>query len=126
VLDIFSRKIVGWLIDTREDAGLAEVLIAESYTRKGGEPQQLTLYADRGAVITSKTLAELLSDLGVAQSHGRPTISDDNPYSEAQFKTLKYGPTYPERFSSLEAARAWMRNFVEWWCQKVVDGILAQ
>ncbi|NTV63864.1 MAG: IS3 family transposase [Oscillochloris sp.] len=115
ILDIFSRKIVGWLIEHREDALLAEALIAESYTREGVLPHQLTLHADRGAPMKSKTVAELLIDLGVAQSHSRPTISDDNPYSESQFKTLKYGPTYPERFASLEAARSWMRRFVEWY-----------
>ena len=110
VLDIFSRKLVGWLIETREDAALAEALIAESYRREGIAPNQLTLHADRGAPMTSKTVAELLIDLGVAQSHSRPTISDDNPYSESQFKTMKYGPSYPERFASLEAARAWIGN----------------
>jgi putative transposase len=115
VLDIFSRKIVGWRIETREDAELAEALIGESYTREGVQPQQLTLHADRGAAMTSKTLAELLLDLGVAQSHSRPTISDDNPYSESQFKTMKYGPSYPERFASLQAARAWMRWFADWY-----------
>jgi len=115
VLDIFSRKIVGWRIETREDAELAEALLAESYTREGVQPHQLTLHADRGAPMTSKTVAELLIDLGVAQSHSRPTISDDNPYSESQFKTMKYGPSYPERFASLQAARVWMRQFAEWY-----------
>jgi putative transposase len=115
VLDIFSRKIVGWLLDEREDAELAKVLIAESYTREGVQREQLTLHADRGAPMTSKTLSELLIDLGVAQSHSRPTISDDNPYSESQFKTMKYGPTYPDRFASIEAARAWMRWFADWY-----------
>jgi len=115
VLDIFSRKIVGWLLDEQEAAALAEVLIAERYTREGVQPQQLTLHADRGAPMTSKTLAELLIDLGVAQSHSRPTISDDNPSSEAQFKTMKYGPTYPDRFASIAAARAWMRWFADWY-----------
>lgn len=115
ILDIFSRKIVGWLLDHREDALLAEALIAESYTREGIQPHQLTLHADRGAPMKSKTVAELLQDLGVAQSHSGPTISDDNPYSESQFKTMKYGPTYPERFASLQAARAWMCRFVAWY-----------
>ncbi len=118
VLDIFSRKIVGWLIDRREEAALAEALIAESYLREGVQPHQLTLHADRGAPMTSKTVSELLRDLGVAQSHSRPTISDDNPYSEAQFRTMKYGPTYSERFASLDAARAWMRWFADWYNQE--------
>ncbi len=118
VLDIFSRKIVGWLLDRREEAALAEALIAESCHREGIQPNQVTLHADRGAPMTSKTLAELLLDLGVAQSHSRPSISDDNPYSEAQFKTMKYGPSYPERFTNLEAARAWVRWFVDWYNQE--------
>ena len=83
VLDMFSRKIVGWLLDEREDAALANILIAESYTREGVQPQQLTLHADRGAPMTSKTRSELLIDLGVAQSHSRPTISDDTPMRRA-------------------------------------------
>ena len=94
---------------------MAEALIAESYRREGVQPHQLTLHADRGAAMTSKTLAELLIDLGVAQSHSRPSISDDNPYSESQFKTMKYGPSYPERFASLQAARVWMRSFADWY-----------
>lgn len=115
ILDIFSRKIVGWLLAEREDADLAEALIAESCAREGIAAQQLTLHADRGAPMTSKTVAELLIDLGVARSHSRPTVSNDNPYSESQFKTMKYGPWYPERFSSLDEARVWMRAFVAWY-----------
>jgi|GEM_PF-717530 len=115
VLDIFSRKIVGWLIAEREDAALAEVMIAQCYTREGVQPDQLTLHADRGAPMTSKTIAELLIDLGVAQSHSRATISDDNPYSEAQFKTMKYGPTYPERVVDIDGSRVWMRGFAGWY-----------
>jgi transposase InsO family protein len=115
ILDIFSRKIVGWLIAEREDAELAELLIAESCAREGIAPQQLTLHADRGAPMTSKTVAELLIDLGVARSHSRPRVSNDNPYSESQFKTMKYGSTYPERFASIEEARVWMREFVSWY-----------
>jgi putative transposase len=115
IRDIFSRKIVGWLIAEREDANLAEVLIAESCAREGSVPQQLTLHADRGASMTSKTVAELLIDLGVVRSHSRPTVSNDTPYSEAQFKTMKYGPWYPERFASIEAARVWMRAFTTWY-----------
>jgi putative transposase len=115
ILDIFSRKIVGWLIAEREDAELAELLIAESCAREGILPQQLTLHADRGAPMTSKTVAELLIDLGVARSHSRPSVSNDNPYSESQFKTMKYGPSYPERFASIEEARVWMREFVTWY-----------
>jgi len=115
ILDIFSRKIVGWLIAECEDAALAEVLIAESCAREGIVPQQLTLHADRGAPMTSKTVAELLLDLGVTRSHSRPSVSNDNPYSESQFKTMKYGSWYPERFASIEEARTWMREFVAWY-----------
>jgi putative transposase len=115
ILDIFSRNIVGWLIAEREDAALAELLIAESCAREGIVPQQLTLHTDRGAPMTAKTVAELLIDLGVARSHSRPSVSNDNPYSESQFKTMKYGPTYPERFASIDEARAWMRAFATWY-----------
>jgi putative transposase len=115
ILDIFSRKIVGWLIAEREDAALAEVLIAESCAREGIVPQQLTLHADRGAPMTAKSVAELLLDLGVTRSHSRPSVSNDNPYSESQFKTMKYGSWYPERFASIDEARAWMREFVAWY-----------
>ena len=115
VLDIFSRKIVGWLIAETEDSALAEALIAESCAREGIGSQQLTVHADRGAAMTSKTVAELLLGLGVAQSHSRPRISNDNPYSEAQFKTMKYGSSYPERFTNIEQARAWMEGFASWY-----------
>ena len=115
LLDIFSRKLVGWLIAESEDSELAQALIAESCAREGIKPEQLTLHADRGAAMTSKTVAELLITLGVAQSHSRPRISNDSPYSEAQFKTMKYGPSYPERFASIEEARVWMRGFVNWY-----------
>lgn len=115
VLDIFSRLIVGWLLAEREDALLAERLIADACSREAIEPYQLTLHADRGAVMQSKVLAELLEDLGVAKSHSRPSVSNDNPYSEAQFKTMKYGPSYPERFASLDDAREWVEAFVAWY-----------
>lgn len=115
VLDIFSRKIVGWRIETREDAAIAEAMVAEAVFHERIAPHQLTLHADRGAAMTSKTLSTLLLDLGVARSHSRPTISDDNPYSEAQFKTMKYGPRYPERFAGITEARSWMRAFTAWY-----------
>jgi putative transposase len=115
VIDIFSRMIVGWLLAEREDASLAEVLIADACTREGIGPQQLTVHADRGAPMTSKLLAELLLDLGVTRSHSRPSVSNDNPYSEAQFKTMKYGPSYPERFASIEDAQAWVEGFIHWY-----------
>src|SRR5215207_1883417 len=112
VIDIFSRMIVGWMVAAREDASLAEILIADACTREGIAPQQLTVHADRGAPMTSKLVAESLLDLGVTRSHSRPSVSNDNPYSEAQFKTMKYGPSYPERFASLEKAQAWVASFI--------------
>jgi putative transposase len=115
VIDIFSRMIVGWLLAEREEASLAERLIADACTREGIEPQQLTVHADRGAPMTSKLVAELLLDLGITRSHSRPSVSNDNPYSEAQFKTMKYGPTYPKRFASIEDAQAWVTTFIHWY-----------
>jgi len=115
LLDIFSRMIVGWLLADHEDAALAEQLIADACTREGIGSQQLTIHADRGAPMTSKLVAELLLDLGVTRSHSRPSVSNDNPYSEAQFKTMKYGPTYPDRFASLADAQVWVTNFIQWY-----------
>lgn len=115
LLDIFSRYLVGWLIAEREAADLAQVLVAESCEREHIAPDQLTLHADNGGPMTAKPLAHLLADLGVGQSHSRPHVSNDNPFSEAQFKTLKYHPTFPDRFASPLAARAWFRPFVQWY-----------
>ena len=115
ILDVYSRCIVGWMVMERENASLAEELIAESCARQGIEPEQLTLHADRGSAMTSKTVAQLLADLGVTKTHARPHVSNDNPYSEAQFKTMKYRPGFPEQFGSLMDARAWMRQFVAWY-----------
>ena len=115
VLDIFSRAIVGWLVADREDALLAEQLLADACAREGIGCHALVIHADRGAPMTSKTVSELLVDLGVSRSHSRPRVSNDNPYSEAQFKTMKYGASYPERFASLEEARMWIRGFVSWY-----------
>ena len=118
VLDIFSRMVVGWLLADREDALLAERVLAGACQRAGIAPSHLTIHADRGAPMISKVVAELLVDLGVCRSHSRPTVSNDNPYSEAQFKTMKYGPTYPERFASLADARVWVTTFVAWYNQE--------
>jgi putative transposase len=117
IIDVYSRYVVGWMIAERESAELAEAFIAETCIREQIAPQQLTIHADRGAAMTSKTVAELLSDLGVAKTHSRPSVSNDNPFSEAQFKTLKYHPSYPERFGSLRDARAWARPFFTWYNQ---------
>ena len=115
ILDVYSRCIVGWMVMERESAQLAEELIAESCAKEGIVPETLTLHADRGSAMTSKTVAMLLADLGVTKTHSRPHVSNDNPYSEAQFKTLKYRPSFPEQFGSLADARGWMRTFVTWY-----------
>lgn len=115
VLDIYSRYVVGWLLAEREDSDLARLLIAESARKQGIVPEQLTLHADNGSPMRSKTLSELLVDLGIARSHSRPHTSNDNPFSEAQFKTLKYRPDYPQRFTSMLAARQWVRQFFKWY-----------
>ena len=115
ILDIFSRYVVGWLIAARESADLAQQLIADTVARHGVEPGVLTLHADRGAAMRSKPVACLLVDLDVAKSHSRPHVSDDNPYSESQFKTMKYRPDFPERFGSIEDARAHCQTFFPWY-----------
>jgi len=115
ILDIFSRYVVGWMIAERESAELAEQLIAETCTKQDIQPDQLTIHADRGSAMTSKPVALLLSDLGVTKTHSRPHVSNDNPYSEAQFKTLKYRPDYPGRFGCIVDARSWGRAFFDWY-----------
>lgn len=111
ILDVFSRYIVNWLVAARESAALAEGLIADAVYANGVEAGQLTIHADRGSSMTSKTVSQLLCDLGVLQSHSRPHQSNDNPYSESQFKTLKYFPAFPKRFANIEDARAFCREF---------------
>lgn len=115
VIDIFSRYIVGWMIAEHESAELAHQLIATAVTHQAIQPEQLTLHADNGKPMKAKTLALLLSDLGIEKSHSRPYISDDNPFSEAHFKTLKYHPTYPNRFGCVQDAREWARPFFDWY-----------
>lgn len=115
ILDVFSRFVVGWMIAPREKAGLAEVLIDQACHGQNIEPHQLTLHADRGSAMTSKPVALLLADLGVTKTHSRPHVSNDNPYSEAQFKTLKYRPDFPDRFGSIEDARAFCQTFFAWY-----------
>ncbi|HEY2125770.1 MAG TPA: IS3 family transposase, partial [Streptosporangiaceae bacterium] len=115
ILDIFSRYAVGWMVATRESALLAEKLIAATCAKQGISRGQLTIHADRGSWMTSKPVALLLADLGITQSHSRPHVSNDNPYSEAQFKTLKYRPGFPRRFGSIEAARAHCQDFFGWY-----------
>jgi putative transposase len=115
ILDIFSRYVVGWTVAECEAATLAEHLFRETLAKQGIGAEQLTLHADRGSTMTSKSLALLLDDLGVARSHSRPHTSNDNPYSEAHFKTLKYEPGFPDAFGSLQDARAFCRSFFSWY-----------
>ena len=115
ILDVFSRFIVGWMVATRESAALAERLIADTCQRQKIPEGQLTLHADRGSSMRSKPVALLLADLGVTKTHSRPHVSNDNPFSEAQFKTLKYRPDFPDRFGALEDARAFCRDFFAWY-----------
>jgi putative transposase len=115
IVDVFSRYVVGWMISERETAELAEAFIAETCAKEGICPDHLTLHADRGSAMTSKSVAHLLADLGVTKTHSRPHVSNDNPYSESQFKTLKYRPDFPAQFGSLVDARAWARMFFEWY-----------
>jgi putative transposase len=118
ILDIFSRYVVGWMIAYRESGTLAKRLIAETCEKQNVQPGQLTIHADRGSSMKSKTVAFLLADLGVTKSHSRPYVSDDNPYSESQFKTLKYRPDFPSRFGSIQDARAFCREFFPWYNQE--------
>ena len=111
ILDIFSRYVVGWMVAHRESAVLAKRLISETCNKQGITPGQLTVHADRGASMRSKTVALLLSDLGVVKSHSRPHVSNDNPYSEAQFKTMKYCPQFPGHFGCVQDTRGFCGNF---------------
>jgi putative transposase len=115
ILDIFSRYVVGWMVAHRELASLAERLIAETVAKQAIPPGRLTVHADRGSSMTSKPVAFLLADLGIAKSHSRPHVSNDNPFSEAQFKTLKYCPEFPGHFASIEEARAFCQPFFRWY-----------
>jgi len=115
ILDIFSRYVVGWTVAEGESATLAKRLIADSCEKQNIMPGQLLLHADRGPAMKAKPVVFLLADLGVTRSHSRPHVSDDNPYSEAHFKTLKYRPDFPERFGCLEDAVAFCRSFFTWY-----------
>jgi putative transposase len=115
VLDVFSRYAVGWSVQQRESGPVAEALIAQAIEQQQVGRDQLTVHADRGSSMTSKPVAMLLADLGVTKTHSRPYTSTDNPYSEAQFKTLKYRPAFPQRFDSIEHARAFCREFFGWY-----------
>jgi len=115
VMDIYSRKVVGWMVAHRESSTLAVKLISETCVREGINRNQLTVHADRGSSMRSKPVAFLLSDLGVTKTHSRPYTSSDNPYSEAQFRTLKYRPEFPQRFGSIEDARVFCLDYFRWY-----------
>jgi putative transposase len=107
--------VVGWLAASQDSATLAQRLIEETCARQGVEKGALTIHADRGAAMMAKSVALLLADLGVTKTHSRPHVSNDNPYSESQFKTLKYHPEFPDRFGSLQDARSFLVDFFQWY-----------
>jgi putative transposase len=115
ILDVFSRYVVGWMVALAESAALAQKLFAETCARQGIAPGQLTIHADRGSSMTSKPVAFLFADLGVTKTHSRPHVSNDNPFSESNFKTLKYRPGFPERFGSSADARNHCVDFFAWY-----------
>jgi putative transposase len=124
ILDIFSRYVVGWMIAPHESSVLAKRLIAETCEKQNVQPGQLTIHADRGPSMKSKPVALLLADLGITKTHSRPHVSDDNPYSESQFKTLKYRPDFPDRFGSAQHARCFCQGFFPWYnCEHRHTGI---
>jgi len=115
MLDVFSRYVVGWMLTHRETGVLAEKFIAEALAKQGITRDQLTIHADRGSAMTSKPVAYLMADLGVTKSHSRPHVSNDNPFSESQFKTMKYRPTFPDRFGCAEDGRGFCGPFFSWY-----------
>jgi putative transposase len=115
ILDIYSRYVVGWMVASRESSILAERLFAETIRKQGIRRDQLTIHADRGSSMMSKPVAFLLADLGVTKSHSRPHVSNDNPYSESQYRTLKYRPDFPDRFTSIEESRVFCGRFFPWY-----------
>lgn len=115
ILDVFSRYVVGWMVAPRESAELAKHLIDETIRKQEIPAGQLTIHADRGRVMTSKPVALLMADLGVTKTHSRPYVSDDNPYSESQFRTMKYRPEFPDRFGCIQDARGFCQQFFHWY-----------
>ena len=115
ILDVFSRYVTGWMVAYRQSAELAKLLIEESCNKQHIQPGQLTLHADRGTSMSSKPVAFLLADLGVTKTHSRPHVSNDNPYSESQFRTLKYRPEFPDRFGCIQDSRAFSQGFFRWY-----------
>jgi len=115
IIDVFSRYVVGWMVADRESAELAKKLISETIRKQEADPSRLTIHADRGSSMRSKAVALMLSDLGVTKTHSRPHVSNDNPFSESQFKTMKYRPEFPTRFGCIEDARAFCVDFFGWY-----------
>lgn len=115
ILDVFSRYVVGWMVADRESSELARKLISETIRKQAADPSHLTIHADRGSSMKSKPVALMLSDLGVTKTHSRPHVSNDNPFSESHFKTMKYRPEFPTRFGSIEDARAFCVDFFQWY-----------
>jgi putative transposase len=115
VLDVFSRYVVGWMVAPKESAALAEKLIRETCMRQGILPGQLTVHADRGSSMRSKTVAMMMADMGITKTHSRPHVSNDNPFSESQFKTLKYMPAFPARFGCIQDSRSFCGTFFPWY-----------
>lgn len=115
---MYSRFVVGWMVSFKENAVLAKELIQETILRQEIVPGTLTIHADRGSPMKSKTVAQLLIDLGVEKTHGRPHVSNDNPYSESAFKTIKYHSTFPQRFGCIEDARKYCKEFYDWYNYK--------
>jgi len=115
IMDIFSRYVVGWMVAHQEQQSLAKRFIEQSVHKQGIHPGQLTIHADRGSSMKSKVVAQLMADLGITKTHSRPSVSNDNPYSEAQFKTLKYAPGFPQRFGSIQDARAFCQALFHWY-----------
>ena len=124
IIDIYSRYVPGWMLARAENAGLAEALLADTVAKQGIEHGQLAIHADRGSPMTAKPVAHLLADLGVTKSHSRPHVSNDNPYSESQFRTLKYRPDFPERFGCEQDAAAHCRRFFDWYNHEHRHGAL--
>jgi len=115
ILDVFSHYVVGWMVAPRENSELAKALIGQTCDKQAITTNQLTIHADRGSAMTSKPVALLMADLGVTKTHSRPHVSNDNPFSESQFKTMKYRPDFPARFGSMEDARSFCQGFFEWY-----------
>jgi putative transposase len=118
ILDVFSRYVAGWMVAPRESAELAKQFIEETIGKHQVPAGQLTIHADRGKVMTSKPVAFLMADLGITKTHSRPYVSDDNPYSESQFRTMKYRPEFPDRFGCIQDSRAFCQQFFQWYNQE--------